>query len=362
MRNRTSALLTALLAVVAVLPAGCERAGASPGGASAADSTGEYSVRFESDGFAGSYVLTANGFPVERPPFTISARLGQEFAAFLTPALVSGPNTAAVEVTPFLQRSGDRVEAGPVRLRLWVEGPDGAAVPGTEASADSAFAAFEAALRSRWPRWRAAEDSALAADPARAAALADSAASDPRASAYGAGLALDSARAWAARHPVVVETAWARPGGAEPSDGEPWFDDVFREAAVIGGTARDSAALRAYAVRLRDLVADRDGAALYDEFAPALVDYAALAGEPAAPPDSARAGWVRDAAEGAWLFGAGDDLPDYTASDVKLRPWAGGRVWELYRDGADGLLQRRSGGTYTEVYVAEVDGALRVVR
>ena len=267
------------LALVALTVSACGRGEAAPGdgapGGDALGPSGEYEVVFEAVDLSGSYVLTANGFPVERPPLTIRARPGQEFGAFLTPALVSGENRAAVEVVPSVRRTSGGVAAGPVRLRLWVEGPDGSVVPGSArgvAASDSAFGRWRAELERRWPGWVAAEDSALAADPALARALADSVGRDPRAGAYGVGPALDSARAWAAAHPVVVATAFVRPGGARPSDGAPSFDAVFRSAPVIRGTAADSARLRDYAVRLRDLTVARDTAALWDEFEPAFAD------------------------------------------------------------------------------------------
>ena len=355
--------ILASLTTVLALWAGCGRGEEAPGGASdtGLGPSGEYEVVLVAEDLVGAYVLTSNGFPVEHSPGFVDARLGQEFGAFLTPALLSGQNEAAVEVTPFVRRVGDGVVAGPVRVRVWVEAPDGSVVAGSErggAASDSAFTAWERELKARWAGWTRSEDSLLASRPALLQALGDSVGADPHASAYGAGPALDSARVWAEANPVRVATAFVRPGGAgRPSDGEPSFDAVFRDAPVIRGTAADSAALRAYAVRLRDLVAAGDGAALYDEFAPALRDNGALHGLPPLPDDTLRARWA--AGPSGW---AGADPAPLAPSEVGLRSWSGGRVWELYRPGADGLLQGRDGGPYTEVYVGEVDGALRVVR
>ena len=165
--------------------------------------------------------------------------------------------------------------------------------------------------------------------------------------------------AWTRANPVRVETSFARPGGA--ADGAPSFDAVFRDAPAIAGTPADSARLRAYAVRLRDLTAARDGAALYDELAPSVADRLELAGRPVPPLDSLRAGWEGEAAAEAFPFSG--DLTPFEAGDVQLRSWVGGRVWELYRDGADGLLQRAGRGTFMSVYVGEGPGGeLRVVR
>ena len=345
MTNATSPVaLLALLVASWLSLAGCEPASGSPSAAdvpggvgvppAAGDPTGEYVVRGVRDDVVGDLRLLVNGFPVWKGyGFAARSRPGAGLAAPATAALVSGRNEAAVEVVPFLQPTADSVAVGAVRLRLWVEAPDGAVIEGTEVSSDSAFAAWERALGERWPGW----------------------------SGGGPAAALDSAWAWAQAHPVRVETAWVRPGGAAPSDGGPSFDAVFREAPVLGGTAADSARLRDYAVHLRDLVAAGDGAALYDEFAPALRDNATLSGRPPVPPDSARARWAqRSASDGTGVVDS--DPAPLAPSGVGLRSWSGGRVWELYRPGADGLLQGRDGGTYVEVFVGEVDGRLRVVR
>ena len=298
------------------------------------DSTGQYSVRFEVAEFRGAYTLAANGFPVERPPFRIDGRPGQEFAGFLTPALVSGRNVAAVEVVPDV--SGGAV--GPLRFRMWVEGPDGSVVPGTERGAahvDSVVAAWASDLRGRWAGWGPS--------------------------------AADSARAWAEAHPVRVETAWVRPGGGRPSDGQPSFDAVFRDAPAIGGTAADSARLRAYAVRLGRLLAaaatdTSAAAALYDEFGPAVSDET---GWYRVTADGTRAGAVAEVA-GEW---SGHFQSDFGSAEVGLRSWAGGRVWEVYRTdappgGEEALFVAKEslGGAWVRVYVGEVDGQLRVVR
>ena len=297
------------------------------------DSTGEYVVRGVRDDVAGDLRLLVNGFPVWKGyGFAARSRPGTRIAASTTEALVSGRNEVVIEVIPFLQLTAGGVAVGPVRLRAWVEAPDGAVIPGTEVSADSAVSAWGRDLRARWAGWSAS-----------------------------GGAALDSAWAWAEANPIRVETGFVRPGGAAPPDGAPSFDAVFRDAPVIAGTPADSARLRAYAVRLRDLVAAGDGAALYDEFAPALRDNAVRFGRPPIPSDTARARWARrsDSAYAGFV----DSKPaSLGPSEVGLRSWAGGRVWELSRPEADGLLQGRDGGTYMEVYVGEVDGTLRVVR
>ena len=317
----------------------------------------EYAVNGEAVDLAGQLTILANGFPVHQDGVYGMRQAGASLKKRLTPALVSGRNEAAYSVVPFLSRSSAGVAATPVRFTMWVEAPDGSVVPGTArgvAASDSASAAFERGLRARWAGWARAEDSLLAARPGLLRALADSVGSDPHASAYGAGPALDSARAWAARNPVVVRTSFVRSGGAERTpDGQPSFDAVFRDAPVIGGAAADSARLRAYAVRLGALQLARDTAAAFAEFEPAFAARFAVGGGAAAigMDSTALMARLRDQS-----IVAGPGEVPVTPAEVGLRSWAGGRVWELYRGAGDPLLDN------LRVYVGEVGGALRVVR
>ena len=367
----TPALYSAVLAVsllAAALLAGCgSDARPSP---AAPCGPGPYVAVVVLDAVRGAERVTANGYPLHvtyGPGSAMSP--GSEVARPLTPALVSGRNAVVAAVAPAVEAAGlDRTappRVGPARFRAWVCGPGGAVVAGDPASAaasDSAFAAWRAAFSARWPGWVAAEDSALAADPALADSLAALVARDRVAAATGAGPALDSARAWAAAHPVAVAVAFVRPGGGSPSDGEPSFDAVLRDAPVIGGTPADSARLRAYAVRLRDLAAAGD-TALRSEVVRSVGDAYARRGRPLPPADSLDRAWAAAAAEGTgWFMWGPGDAP-FEAGDVRLRSWAGGRVWELYRDGADGLFQGPGRGPFKEVFVGEgPGGALRVVR
>ena len=333
-RKGRPAALAVALAVWAGLAAACGPAGTPPAsaGAAPAGSTGEYVVAGSLDEVYGAVRVLVNGFPpVRLPTDGVIARYapGTGLGTYATPALVSGENVAAVEVVPAVFGSPSGPAVGPVRFRAWVEAPDGTTVPGTErpaAHVDSVVAAWTAELGARWAGW-----------------------------SRGGGAAEDSARAWAQRRPVRVEMRFARPGGA--ADGAPSFDAVFRDAPVIAGTPADSARLRAYAVQLRDLTAARDTAALWAAFAPKYADeFTAAGGTDGVGQDSASfmAGTrSRVVMSGAVPFGG---------SDVRLRSWAGGRVWELYRDGADGLLQVGGLGPFRSVFVAEVDGRLRVVR
>ncbi len=327
-----AAVLAGLAGLAACGPDGASaHPDASARGTALCDLAGEYAVGGVRDDVIGDVRMLANGLPVWKGyGFIAQNALGGSLGTTLTPALVSGENTAAVEVVPAVSEAGTGPAVGPVRLRLWVCAPDGAVVPGTERSAahvDSVVAAWTAELESRWAAWGAA--------------------------------AADSARAWAEAHPVRVETSFTRPAGADgrPADGEPAFDAVVREAPVIGGTPADSARLRAYAVELLRMSVERDTVALWRAFEPAISDNWEVLGG---------------------VFGAGMSWDDYEvgnreavvfeqptpfdASDVQLQSWAGGRVWELYRNEAGGLIQNEGRGLYQEIYVGEVDGELRVVR
>ena len=356
----------AALAALALVFAACEPAAGHAAAAPAppCEPTGEYTVGGSLDAVHGAVRVLVNGFPgwpagdldlvaMEAP----GAGLGTP----MTPALVSGRNDVAVEVVPAVRGPvGGGPVAGPARLRVWVCGPDGRVVPGTERGSDPALAAWRAELARRWPAWRAAEDSVLRADPALAADLAEALAADPGAAVMGRGPALDSARAWARANPVVVRTHFVRPSGPDgrPSDGEPSFDGVFRGGPVIGGTAADSARLRAYAVRLLALTAARDTAALVAELAPAVNGEFETHGSGT---PYTRETWA-EAARGGVVFA---DPEPYEAGDVELTSWSGGRVWELSRGPGEPLFASAwSGGGRSEMraFVAEVGGRLRVVR
>ena len=385
---RACLLIAALVAVGAACTGDDAAAGAVGGDGvvvAVPASDGQYRVDGEILEFHGAVSTVVNGvLPTGRDPLSdlvASMPSGTRLTRALTPALVSGANVVAVEVVPRLYRPGieggtvapdgtaDGVELGPVRFAFRVLAPDGTLVPGTDrpaAAADSAFAAWTAALAARWPRWRATEDSLYAARPELRAAIAAEVAASAEAARVGRGPALDSAWAWARARPVRVETRFVRPGGARPTDGQPAFDEVLREAPVIGGTAADSARLRRFGVELLRLVERRDGAALYDRFATSVRDLARAGGRSVPPPDTLRRGWAESArVRGPFLL---DDVEPFTESDVVLTSWADGRVWELSFPGQRALLVHPEvaagrSGPMKSVFVGEGSrGELRVVR
>ena len=247
----------ALLLAAALAPlAGCGPADAGSTGADAPEASGapgQYELRGFNVEHHASEIGLANGFPIVHYRTPAMARSGSGLGFHLTPALVSGRNTAGYGGAPFVRRSGREVYAGAVRFEMWVQGPDGREVPGTRrgvASSDSAFAAWEAELQARWPAWLAMEDSLFAADPAQADAVSAELEASAEAAFVGRGPALRAAWAWSQANPVIVETSFVRPPEAapetsgargsagQPGDGQPSFDEVFREAPVIGARPR----------------------------------------------------------------------------------------------------------------------------
>jgi hypothetical protein len=131
----------------------------------------------------------------------------------------------------------------------------------------------------------------------------------------------------------------------------PDFSRIFEEAPVIEGTPADSARLRDYAMHLRDLMIQKDTSALVAEFGPAIRAAYQLGGREG----ESLAQFRSDYRENLVLEQAEEEL-DFSRGAVRLKRWSGGRVWQLRREEAEGLLRR------IEVYVAEIGGELRVVR
>ena len=333
MRRRLPfAAFTVVVVLATALTLGCRVGSSVPASAAGSatqpvpesEAVGRYTLALSIVDVTGTVVATSNGFPVWRQG--IAGRMtNDELDLDLTAALVSGRNTASVRVVPALGWSGDRLDAAPVRFGIEVYRAGGEWVDGASSSlaeTEAQFQAYVSSLRSRW-------------------------------SAPG-GAALDSARAWTRAHPFEASVSFERRAG----DGAPSFDGVFRDARVIVGTPADSARLRAYAARLYDLTAARDTAALWEAFEGKYADELVWwGGAEAVGADSASS---MAGARGRLVF---ERAVPFEAATVGLRSWSGGRVWELYRDGARGLLEPQDRSTWQTVYVGEdPDGRLRVVR
>jgi hypothetical protein len=131
----------------------------------------------------------------------------------------------------------------------------------------------------------------------------------------------------------------------------PDFSRIFEEAPVLEDTPATRERLRDYAMRLRDLMAEKDTAGLVKEFRPEM-RYSYQIG--AHDADSFEE-YVSTYQKHYVLEGAEEEL-NFSRTDVRLQPWVDGRVWQLRRKDAEGLLRR------IEVYVAELEGDLQVVR
>lgn len=160
--------------------------------------------------------------------------------------------------------------------------------------------------------------------------------------------------------PIDVRTALA---GAVPSipllmklefDNEgPAFPELFREAEII----EDPEPLLAYATHLRDLFAAGDVAGLVKEFGPKIQDFGTA--------------YYTRMHDDFVAFVQNNLLPapmDLAFKETDILPvsMCEGRIWELQRKPLRPLLQTmpdKDGGQFEiPVYVARVDGALRVVR
>ena len=277
----------------------------------------------------GVATVTINGFPVHEsgggrivanPPLRLALATG----------LVRGENDVQVAVEPMILRPAqDGVRTGPVRL-------GGQVVRGysSQTSVDGGQLSV------------AAVDSAHAAWAERATGRFDSL----RSIGVGRSAALDSVRTWARAHPMTVSVTFDNAAG-------PDFSALFEEAPVIAGTAADSARLRDYAMRLSDHFAERDTQAIYRHHAP---KFDAIGFSKQEAMDVIATDWLTF----HWRT-------DVRRADVGMTRWAGGRIWELYRTdersrstGKQGLLYagEQAFTTWHAVYVAEMDGDLRVVR
>ncbi|PQJ35140.1 hypothetical protein BSZ35_11525 [Salinibacter sp. 10B] len=259
----------------------------------------------------------------------------QSVTADLNTALVGKGNEITVEVMPFLTRSGKSLRIGTVDMSAEVQCEDKpiADVEITEVEVDSAYRAWSERARKQWKGYLEWEKQWLKENPDSSSAVT---ARD--------GGALDSMRQWTARNRLSVSTTFDTEAG-------PDFSRVFEEAPVIEGTPSDTSRLKDYAMRLRDLMARKDTSGLVEEFRPS-IEYAYRRGK---RDGESLEEFVSMYREKLVLEGAEKEL-QFSREEVRLRKWSEGRVWGLRREGAEGLLRR------IKVYVAELDGELKVVR
>jgi hypothetical protein len=247
--------------------------------------------------------------------------------------LVRGENTVRIQVEPTTLRHGDAIWFPKVRLhgQVTADYHGDRPIPGaeiTEAQVDSAYAKWKKRAEAAWARFLRSEAAWLEANPDRGQEIT-----------WRSGGALDSMWAWSRDNPVVVSTTFENEAG-------PDFSDIFVEAPVLTDTAR----IRDYAMYLRDRMATRDTLALFEAFRPSYADHYIF---------NRRSGSVEEDEAILKERVIGDFDLGFKRSDIDLRAWSGGRVWEIKRGGKP-LFEAE--WAIRDVYVAEIEGELRVVR
>ncbi len=280
--------------------------------------------------------MLINGFPIERLP-GMSRMAREEITDRLNTALVGEDNEAGIHVKPFLKRSGTHLDVGTVDLRAEVRCED-RSVPRakiTETQVDSAYGEWTRRAREKWRGYLEWEKQWLEQHPDRSGTITAR-----------EGGALDSMRAWAKRHPLTVSTTFDNEAG-------PDFSAIFEEAVVIEDTTR----LKDYAIRLRDFLRRREAEEIYREIQPSISDETGTHQVTYSPAKDSALAHIRT----EWCE---DFHTSFSRSDVRVRKWSGGRVWELFvvREGERKPLFHSTGGRYQKIYVAEIEGKLRVVR
>lgn len=155
-------------------------------------------------------------------------------------------------------------------------------------------------------------------------------------------------RAWAERNPLTVSTRFDNEAG-------PDFSRIFEEAPKLKDTPATRERLKEYAMRLRDLMAEKDTSALFQEARPLFTDH-----DTGTSYEKDR---VLRIIANNWF--AQNWRLDFTRDEVGLRRWSSGRVWELYKASTGNELfvagdEKETG--LLDIYVAELDGELKVVR
>lgn len=132
----------------------------------------------------------------------------------------------------------------------------------------------------------------------------------------------------------------------------------FSAELLDGPVFSDRDALLAYALRLRDLLASGDGAALAEEMEAKAQVWSRAYLQPAEV-------YSRAIREGLSELASGRPAVDFDGDQLELTPCCGGRVWGLARKGGLPLLQVEfpdGSSSRIPVFAGVRDGALRVVR
>lgn len=275
-----------------------------------------YEVQVEQEKICSLGRVLVNGFPVDKWG---GRATHQKYDFSVNTALTGEGNLLTVENEPCFSGGKEALSIGPIQMRVRVKGPRDKWVGGshiTDAEMDSAYEAWSERARDQWAIYQ---------------------------SKFQEG-ALDSLRAWASRNPMTASTTFDNESG-------PDFSRVFEEAPRLEDTPATRRRLKDYAMRLRGLMAEKDTSALFEEFRFYYAQQYKVTGYPGSVEE--------DKASLLESVVMEDPDLDFGRQEVDLRSWSDGRVWEVHRDGEAFF---RSGATIQEIYVAELDGRLRVVR
>jgi hypothetical protein len=285
-----------------------------------------YDLFFRIEDVSSRHVVTVNGFPVEEQN-VMSRATHDQYGIDLNTALIGDGNEVQVRMIPYLEPSGEGLDVGTIEYTAEVQSSTtwethgGVPVEGAEIIAsevDTAYKAWKKRAEEQWTEYRSTVQKGAA----------------------------DSMRAWASRHPMTVSTTFDNKRG-------PDFSRVFEEAPRLPDTPATRERLRDYAMRLRDLMAEKDTTALYKEAQPLFTDRDT--GEPASRER------ILEIIGSNWF--ARDWQLDFTREEVGLRRWSGGRVWELYqKESGEEFFVGENGTSVLDIYVAEIGGDLTVVR
>ncbi len=277
-----------------------------------------YRAEVDVQALDGSLWVLVNGFP------TYVFKKGRFTEDHVDPpintALIGVGNQYTLRIEPWVEQSGGDLRIGSAEVEGRVSVNEKQIIPGSEIEStlvDSAYAAWSERAREQWATYRSTVEAG----------------------------ALDSMRAWASRNPMTVSTTFDNEAG-------PDFSKIFEEAPRLEDSPATRKRLKDYAMHLRDLMARKDTSALFEEFRFYYAQQYKITGY--------KGGVQEDKASLRENVVMDDPELNFGREEIGLRRWSEGRVWEVYREGADAFFQ--SGNTIREVYVAEIDGALKVVR
>jgi hypothetical protein len=270
-----------------------------------------------------NYVVTINGFPA-RERWVKGRAVDNSFDVSLQTGLVRGKNEVEVRLRPRLRRSGQELTVSGVNFTAEVlpyrDAPKAVSVM-EENHVERAYARWSKQAKEEWKR--VLEKSTSEA-------------------------ALDSIKIWAGSNPLTVSTTFDNEAG-------PDFSAIFEEAPVLEDTPATRERLKDYAMHLRNLMAEKDTSALFEEFRPSVM------GRFRMRHFDSKSEYMAKNRKAMILEEA---ILNFDRSDVGLRPWSEGRVWELWRKDSENraFFETSTGYGMGELYVAEIDGELRVVR